>query len=160
MEQLHAPWRIDYILGPKHPADGESIFTRIAQSSDDLDHHVLRRERTCFAVLNAWPYTGGHLMTVPYRQVPDLHDLTDTELLELMQLTRRCQAALTRVMKPDGFNIGINLGKVAGAGIVEHLHIHVVPRWNGDTNFMPILAGTMVLPQALAEVAARLRAAF
>lgn len=160
MEQLHAPWRIEYILAPKPTHAGESVFTRIAQSQDDIAHYVLRRERSCFAVLNSWPYTGGHLMTVPYRQVADLRDLTENELLELMLLTRKCQDALTKVMKPDGFNVGINLGKTAGAGIVEHLHIHVVPRWNGDTNFMPIISGTMVLPEALADIAARLRSAF
>jgi ATP adenylyltransferase len=98
-------------------------------------------------------------MVVPYKQSPDLTDLTDDELADLLKLTRRCQNALTRVMKPDGFNIGINVGKAAGAGIAGHLHIHVVPRWQGDTNFMPVLAGTVVLPEALREVAAKLRAA-
>jgi len=99
------------------------------------------------------------LMVVPYRQTPDLNDLTSEELADLMQLTRRCVNALKQVMKPDGFNVGLNLGKVAGAGIAEHLHIHVVPRWYGDTNFMPVLAKTNVLPQALSEIAANLRAA-
>ena len=98
-------------------------------------------------------------MVVPYKQTPDLNGLTDDELADLMKLTRRCQNALAQVMKPDGFNIGINLGKVAGAGIAEHVHIHVVPRWNGDTNFMPVIAGTTVVPQALSELAAQLRAA-
>src|SRR5882757_7609575 len=109
--------------------------------------------------MNAYPYTGGHLMAMPYKQSPDLHGLTESELTDLMLLTRRCQDALTLVMKPDGFNIGINLGKVAGAGIVEHVHIHIVPRWLGDTNFMPVLANTSVVPQALTELAAQLRAA-
>lgn len=160
MEALHAPWRIEYILAPKPPlADGaESLFTRIAQSSDDEAHHVLCRGRTCFALLNTYPYTGGHLMVVPYKQVPDLGGLMDEELLELMKLVRRCQAALTRVMKPDGFNLGVNLGRVAGAGIIEHVHVHVVPRWNGDTNFMPVLGGTTVVPEALKDVATKLRA--
>jgi len=98
------------------------------------------------------------LMVVPYKQVADLNGLTDAELTDLWKLTRRCANALTRLMKPDGFNLGINLGKSAGAGIAEHLHIHVVPRWNGDTNFMPVLANTTVLPQALSELAAKLRA--
>jgi ATP adenylyltransferase len=159
MEPLHAPWRLEYILMPK-PAPGEvSLFTTIAQSNDDVANHVLTRERTCFALLNAYPYTGGHLMTVPYKSVPDFNGLTDQELLDLMLLTRRCQNALTKVMKPDGFNLGVNLGKVAGAGVLDHLHIHVVPRWNGDTNFMPVLAGTTVVPQALSELAAHLREA-
>jgi ATP adenylyltransferase len=157
MEPLHAPWRIEYILAPK-PAMDESLFARIAQSSDDEANYVIARDRTCFALLNKYPYNGGHLMIVPYRQTPDLNGLTEGELTDLMQLTRRCQNALAEVMKPDGFNIGLNLGKCAGAGVLEHVHIHVVPRWTGDTNFMPVLAGTTVVPQALNELAARLRA--
>ena len=157
MESLHAPWRIEYILAPKPQSDA-SLFTGIAQSNDDVANHVIVRDRTCFALLNRYPYVGGHLMVVPYKQVADLNDLTDNELADLWKLTRRCVNVLTRVMKPDGFNIGINLGRVAGAGVTEHLHIHVVPRWNGDTNFMPVLANTTVLPQALGELAAKLRA--
>ena len=159
MDSLYAPWRIEYILAPKAPSADVSLFTRIAQSSDDEANHVIARDRTCYALLNAYPYTGGHLMIVPYKQAPDFNALTDEEIIELMKLTRRCQNALMKVMKPDGFNIGINLGKVAGAGVLEHLHIHVVPRWQGDTNFMPVLAGTTVVPQALAELASQLRAA-
>jgi ATP adenylyltransferase len=158
MESLHAPWRIEYILAPK-PVQVESLFTKIAQSDDDEGNCVIARERTCYALLNTYPYTGGHLMVVPYKQVRDLNELTDEEMTDLLKLTRRCQNALSRVMKPEGFNIGINLGKVAGAGIVEHLHIHVVPRWQGDTNFMPVLAGTTVVPQALKELAGQLREA-
>ncbi len=158
MESLHAPWRIEYILAPK-PAQAESLFTRIAQSNDDEANYVVARDRTCYALLNTYPYTGGHLMVVPYKQAQDLNGLTDEEMADLMKLTRRCQNALTKVMKPDGFNIGINLGRVAGAGILGHLHIHVVPRWLGDTNFMPVLASTTVMPQALKELAAQLRAA-
>src|SRR5580658_7865805 len=157
METLHAPWRIEYILSPK-PELKEGLFTRIAQSSDDEANYVIARDRTCFALLNRYPYVGGHLMTVPYKEVADLHGLTDGELADLWNLTRRCIAALTAVMKPDGFNVGINLGKVAGAGIAEHLHIHVVPRWTGDTNFMPVIAQTGVLPDALENIAAKLRA--
>ena len=124
-----------------------------------MANYVIVRERTCFAVLNCYPYNGGHLLVVPYKASPDLNGLTDEELCDLMKLTRRCQNALTQVMKPDGFNIGVNLGTAAGAGITNHVHIHIVPRWYGDTNFMPVLAGTTVLPQALAEVAQQLRAA-
>ncbi|HKS38908.1 MAG TPA: HIT domain-containing protein [Verrucomicrobiae bacterium] len=159
MEPLHAPWRIEYILAPKPPLLDHSLFARIAQSGDDEVNYVVARDRTCFALMNTYPYTGGHLMTVPYKQTPDFNGLTDDELRDLMLLTRRCQNALTQVMKPDGFNIGVNLGKVAGAGIIEHLHIHVVPRWNGDTNFMPVIAGATVVPQALRELAGQLREA-
>jgi len=157
MEALHAPWRIQYILAPKPPPSDVSLFTRIAQSSDDEGHHVIARERTCYAVLNNYPYNGGHLLVVPYKQVADFDGLTDEELLDLTKLMRRCLAALKSVMKPEGFNIGVNLGKCAGAGIAEHLHLHVVPRWQGDTNFMPVLGQTSVMPQALHELAAQLR---
>ena len=158
MDSLHAPWRIEYILAPKS-ASTENLFTQIAQSNDDETNLVIARDRTCYALLNRYPYTGGHLMIVPYKQVRDMNGLTDEEMTDLMKLTRRCQNVLTQVMKPEGFNIGINLGKVAGAGILEHLHIHIVPRWLGDTNFMPVLANTMVVPQALKDLAAQLRAA-
>ena len=158
MESLHAPWRIEYILAPKQ-ASTESLFTRIADSGQDEDNYVIARERTCYALLNSYPYTGGHLMIVPYKETEDFNGLTDEEITDLMKLTRRCQNALTKVIKPDGFNIGINLGKVAGAGIPGHLHIHVVPRWQGDTNFMPVLANTTVVPQALKDLAAQMRAA-
>jgi ATP adenylyltransferase len=157
MESLHAPWRIEYILSPKPQLD-TSLFTGIAQSNDDKANLVIARDRTCFALLNKYPYNGGHLMIVPYKQAADLNGLTDDELGDLWKLTRRCVNVLTALMKPDGFNIGINLGKVAGAGVEGHLHIHIVPRWNGDTNFMPVLANTRVLPQALDELAAKLRA--
>lgn len=158
MDSLHAPWRIDYILGPKSPVSDQSLFTRIAQSSEDEVNFVIARGRTCYALLNAYPYNGGHLMIVPYRQTADWNDLNDQELLELMQLLRRCQNAVRTVMKAQGFNIGVNLGKIAGAGIIEHLHIHLVPRWEGDVNFMPLIAGTSVVPEALKETAAKLRA--
>ena len=157
MEPLHAPWRIEYILAPKQQLD-QSLFTRIAQSVDDETNLVIVRDRTCYAVLNRYPYNGGHLMIVPYKQTPDLNGLTDEELADLWRLTRRCVNALTQLIKPDGFNLGINLGKAAGAGITNHLHIHVVPRWQGDTNFMPVIATTSVVPQALNELAAQLRA--
>jgi ATP adenylyltransferase len=159
MESLCAPWRIQYILAPKPPATDTSIFSEIARSNADEANLVIARDRTCFAVLNKYPYTGGHLMVVPYKQTPDFHGLTDEELSDLLKLVRRCQDALTAVMKPQGFNVGVNLGHAAGAGIEPHLHIHVVPRWHGDTNFMPVLGSTTVLPEALLEVAAKLRAA-
>lgn len=158
MESLHAPWRIEYILAPK-PEMATSLFTQIGQSSDDVANLVIVRDRTCYALLNRYPYNGGHLMVVPYKQSPDLNGLTDEELADLWKLTRRCVNVLKQEMKPDGFNVGVNLGKVAGAGIIEHVHIHIVPRWLGDTNFMPVLANTGVVPQALTELAAQLRAA-
>jgi len=158
MEPLHAPWRIAYIRGPKPVAGTAQLFKEIADSSEDEANYVVARDRSCYAVLNRYPYTGGHLLVVPYKITPDLNGLTEEELCDLFKLTRRCQNALTEVMHPEGFNIGINLGRVAGAGIVEHVHVHIVPRWTGDTNFMPVIASTTVLPQALTEVAAQLRA--
>jgi len=158
MEPLHAPWRLAYIRGPKPTPGSAQLFKRIGESSDDIGNYVVARDRSCYALLNSYPYNGGHLMIVPYKTVADLNGLTEDELLDVMKLTRRCQNALIRVMRPDGFNIGINTGSAAGAGIVDHLHIHVVPRWNGDTNFMPVIANTNVLPQALSELAAKLRA--
>ncbi len=159
MEPLHAPWRIAYIRGPKPAAGTAHLFKDIAESSEDEANYVVVRDRTCYAVLNRFPYTGGHLLVIPYKLSPDLNGLTEEELGDLFKLTRRCQNALTAVMRPDGFNIGINLGRVAGAGIIDHVHVHIVPRWTGDTNFMPVLGSTTVLPEALSEVAAQLRAA-
>jgi ATP adenylyltransferase len=160
MDNLTAPWRIDYILAPKNPSpDRQSVFTAIAGSSDDIANHVLARGKTCYAVLNAYPYNCGHAMVIPYRQVADLADLTDEELLESQHLLQRLQTAMRTQLSPAGFNIGLNLGKVAGAGIIEHLHWHIVPRWDGDTNFMPVIANTGVVPEAMADVAAKLRSA-
>jgi ATP adenylyltransferase len=159
MEPLYAPWRIEYIRGPK-PAPGTAhLFKEIADSSDDEANYVVVRDKSCYAVLNRYPYTGGHLLVVPYKLSPDLNGLTEGELCDLFKLTRRCQNALTEVMRPDGFNIGINLGQVAGAGIIDHVHVHIVPRWKGDTNFMPVISGTTVVPEALAVMAAQIRAA-
>ena len=158
MDHLWSPWRLQYVTGSGAPP-GCVFCTADASADASQASLVVHRGATCFIILNLFPYNNGHLMVVPYKQVADFSELTDDEMLDLMKLMRRCQAALTKVMKPDGFNIGVNLGKVAGAGIAEHLHIHVVPRWNGDTNFMPVLAQTTIMPQALQELAAQLRAA-
>jgi len=158
MKALHAPWRIEYILGPKTRQGDASVFTTIGQSNEDETNFVIARTQHGYAVLNTNPYNGGHVLIVPYKQVPDFDDLTDEENMDLIRLMQRVKRALKASMNPDGFNIGINLGKTAGAGIEEHLHIHVVPRWNGDTNFMPVTGQTAVLPEALTETAAKLRA--
>lgn len=139
---LWAPWRIEYITGPKSE---QCIFCE-----PDPVHLVERGER-CVALLNAFPYAPGHVMVAPHRHVGDLGDLDDGELLELMTLSQRILAAQRTAMNPDGFNVGLNLGKVAGAGIADHLHVHVVPRWQGDNNFMPVLGDTRVISQALEE---------
>ena len=146
MKQVWAPWRIDYILSPKN--EGCFLCDMLA-AQEDRRHHVLWRGPSCFVVMNRYPYTGGHLMVAPYRHVAGLQDLTEEERAELMALTSRCVDILQAVMRPQGFNIGLNLGAAAGAGLKDHLHQHVVPRWIGDTNFMPVLGGTTVIPQAL-----------
>lgn len=160
MEMLHAPWRINYIISPKTPKGSGSLFTRIAQSDKDVENLVVHRDRHCFVLLNRYPYNGGHLMVVPYKETAELDDLDESQLSDLMMMTRRCIRVLRAVMKPEGFNIGLNLGRVAGAGIEEHLHYHIVPRWRGDTNFMPVIANTGVVPEALLETAKKIRIAF
>lgn len=157
MKSLHAPWRIEYILDPNREQDQGSIFSDVACSKDDIGNHVIARTRSSFALLNSYPYNGGHVLVLPYREVQDTCDLVNEELLDLMLLVNRCKKAIVKVMKPVGFNIGINLGCVAGAGIESHLHIHVVPRWEGDTNFMPVTGQTHVLPEALVDIASKLR---
>lgn len=149
MEKLWAPWRIRYILGPK---DKGCFLCAKPSDADDRQNLVLVREPTCFALLNAYPYNPGHLLVAPYKHTGEMDDLGEDELAALMLLTRRCQRILRQAMKPDGFNVGINLGQCAGAGLPGHLHIHIVPRWNGDTNYMPVTADTHVLPQALEEL--------
>ena len=137
---LWAPWRIEYIKAPK---GDECIFC------DPDPAHVVERGERCFTILNTYPYAPGHVMVAPYRHVASLDALTSEEMLELMQLARRTVAAQTIAMTPDGFNVGLNLGEVAGAGIADHLHMHVVPRWEGDTNFMPVITDARVIGQAL-----------
>jgi ATP adenylyltransferase len=144
---LWAPWRIEYITGPK---DGDCIFCAAAMArNEDPAHQPIDRTEHCLTILNAFPYAPGHVMVAPVRHLASLEDLTPDEMLETMQLARRAILAIRIAMSPDAFNVGYNLGKVAGAGIVDHLHLHVVPRWDGDTNFMPVLADTNVMPQAL-----------
>jgi ATP adenylyltransferase len=121
---------------------------------------ILVRGRSSFVILNLYPYNNGHLMVVPNRHVPTLHASTGDELAELMHLTRHAEMALAEAYKPQGINIGINLGRPAGAGVLDHLHVHVVPRWNGDTNFMTVVGETRVLPEALTETRARLKPIF
>lgn len=144
---LWAPWRIEYVTGPK---DGECIFCAAAASPpDDSAHAPIDRSDHCITILNAYPYAPGHVMVAPIRHVGALEELNEEEMLDTMRLARRSILAIRAAMNPDGFNVGLNLGKVAGAGFDDHLHLHVVPRWGGDTNFMPLLADTHVIPQAL-----------
>lgn len=137
---------------------GPCIFCAKPQAADDENQLVLLRDKTCFALMNLFPYNAGHLMVAPYKHTGEMDSLTEQELTDLMLLTRRCKDLLAAVLKPDGFNIGLNLGRAAGAGIEEHLHVHIVPRWNGDTNFMPVLGETRVIPNALEPMYRRLKA--
>ena len=145
-QRLWAPWRLDYIKGEK---PDECIFCSKPADGDDRASLILARGERCFVMLNAYPYNNGHLMVAPYEHEPSLEPLDEPTLLELMQLTRRSLGALREAYSPEGFNIGVNQGKVAGAGVEDHVHQHVVPRWGGDTNFMPVLGDTRVLPQSL-----------
>lgn len=153
MEHLWAPWRMQYILSQKTE---KCIFCDDQGEDRDKEKYILHRGRHNFAMLNTYPYNPGHLMIVPYRHIANMGDLSDEELLEHFRLVSTCTSALRDAIAPNGFNIGINLGKVAGAGIEDHIHTHIVPRWDGDTNFMPVIADTRVLPEALASTYAKL----
>ena len=157
MEFLHAYWRLNYIEAPKKTDKETNPFAHIPLTKDDRSVYLLYRGPKSYLVLNIFPYNAGHLLAVPYRAVQNLSDLNDAERLDLMATLVKGQAILTEAMQPDGFNIGMNLGKAAGAGIPEHLHIHIVPRWNGDTNFMPVISDTKTLPQALENLWERLK---
>jgi ATP adenylyltransferase len=155
MEHLWAPWRNTYVKdGTKHEGN---IFGRIAQGTDDEANFVLTRGKACFAILNLYPYNTGHLMILPYRQTGALEDLSDDETLEMMTMLKRMKAAITAAFRPDGFNVGINLGAAAGAGIEQHLHIHLVPRWRNDANFMTTTAETRIHPSDLPSVFAAIK---
>ena len=148
MKTLWTPWRIQYILGKKRRG---CLFCMKAQSpvERDRENYILYRGETCYIMLNIFPYTNGHMMIAPYRHEASIERLDDRSLYEMIALTRASVAALTRALSPAGFNVGMNLGKVAGAGVADHLHMHVVPRWQGDVNFMSVLAETRLIPQAL-----------
>jgi ATP adenylyltransferase len=156
MKHLWSPWRLDYLTAPK--AEG-CIFCHAAESQDDRENLVLLRGERAFMILNRFPYNNGHYMVVPYAHVPSLEDLDTPALTEMMLLLNRGLAALRQMMQPDGFNIGANLGHAAGAGIDEHVHLHAVPRWSGDTNFMPIIGDMRVVPETWLQTYDRLKAA-
>jgi ATP adenylyltransferase len=157
MDRLWAPWRMTYIDGmdSKGPAGG-CFLCAARDNANDRAAHVFLRQPKAFALLNRFPYNNGHTLVVPAAHKGTLAELADDEMLALMTLTRDVMDAMQRTMRPDGFNVGFNFGRSGGAGLPEHLHLHIVPRWNGDTNFMPILADTKVIPQALDQVYDRL----
>ena len=154
LDRLWAPWRSTFLSARK---GGPCIFCRAKRARADRRHHVIARERVAFALLNRYPYNNGHVMVAPYRHVGELGALSPEEWIGIFRLSQRLVARLRRTLHPHGFNIGFNLGRVAGAGIPGHLHLHIVPRWNGDTNFMPVLANTKVVSQSLDELYRLLR---
>jgi ATP adenylyltransferase len=157
MERLWAPWRLEYIKSDK---TDECIFCTKPALGNDEEALIAHRGERCFVILNAFPYSSGHLMVAPYEHGGELEHIDDPTLLELMTLTRRSIQALGRAYGPEGYNIGLNQGRIAGAGMAEHVHFHIVPRWSGDTNYMPVLSDTRVVNQALADSFAAVRNAF
>jgi ATP adenylyltransferase len=165
MDHLWSPWRLPYIL--RGGEETGCVFCRAlagpdgsAGASQAPDNLIVFRGHTCFVILNLYPYNNGHLMVVPNRHISSLAPATDEELGEIIELTRRAELALTEAYTPQGLNMGINLGKPAGAGVLDHVHMHIVPRWNGDTNFMTVVGGTRVLPEDLPQTAEKLRPIF
>jgi len=158
MDRLWSPWRYHYV-STVSPGD-ECIFCAKAREDRDEENLILHRGRLNYALLNLFPYTTGHLMITPYRHVAQLEDLAEEEAAEMMQLARLAVRCLREVYRPQGFNLGMNLGECAGAGIAGHLHMHVLPRWTGDANFMTTIAETRVMPEDLRETWRKLSAAF
>lgn len=156
MQYLWAPWRMQYIRDFK--SEG-CFFCAYQNSADDAENLVLKRGKRSLVVMNKFPYNGGHLMVAPSRHVGTLRELEEDEMLELMVMIRDMVELLRKVLRTDSFNVGINIGHVAGAGVADHIHVHIVPRWTGDTNFMPIIADTKVVPIALREMYECLRTA-
>jgi ATP adenylyltransferase len=157
MEQIWAPWRIEYIQMQKPEG---CILCDKPEQKDDVANYILYRGDNNFVIMNSYPYNPGHLMVAPYRHVANLEELTDEERHEHFGMVSRGVKLLKEVFGPAGFNIGMNIGKVAGAGIDDHIHTHIVPRWQGDTNFMPVIADVRVVPEALAETYKKLQGKF
>lgn len=160
MDVLWSPWRYDYIAAGGAKPDGCVFCKLLDDSASDEDRFILKRAEFNFVVLNRYPYASGHLMVVPYRHTGDITALDEDAADELMDLTRRAAGALNQAYQPDGINLGMNLGKAAGAGVAEHLHMHVVPRWVGDANFMTAIGQTRTLPETLPDTYAKLRDKF
>jgi ATP adenylyltransferase len=163
MDRLWSPWRSKYIESFANETAAskktqQCLFCRVlADQAKDDENLVVVRGSTCFIMMNLYPYNSGHLMIVPFTHTGEFSGLSETESVEMMQSARRCIEALTETYHPHGFNIGMNIGRVSGAGIESHVHLHVVPRWNGDTNFMPVLADTRIISEALEDTYRKLR---
>ncbi len=145
MKVLWAPWRLRYIEEARSPQ--HCIFCEKPKEKRDFENFILHRSKTCFTIMNIFPYANGHLMVAPYRHTPEFGELTDAETLDLFASLTQSMSILKRGLKPNGFNIGLNLGKVAGAGVEDHIHFHIVPRWLGDFNFMPVIGEVKVIPE-------------
>jgi len=154
MRRLWAPWRLKYIVSTK---EKKCIFCQKSQEKEDKKNYILLRAKTSFVMLNAFPYNNGHLLVIPFRHICSMEQMNSEESIEIMQLIKKMVKLLKEGMKPEGFNVGANLGKAAGAGIEDHIHFHIVPRWTGDYNFMPLLSDTKVIPEALGETYRKLR---
>jgi ATP adenylyltransferase len=159
LERLWSPWRMEY-MGSAGREDVDCIFCAALAADNDEELFVVHRDEHAFVILNAFPYNTGHVMVAPNRHTGDLSELSVDERSHLMELTAKSLTVIRDAMQPEGFNTGMNIGKAAGAGIPGHLHVQVVPRWSGDTNFMPIVANTKVLPEMLAETYAKLKPGF
>ncbi len=158
MNRLWAPWRMEYIAGVDEESSCFLCEAAVSEGeAEDKERLLLWRTGHWLVVMNRWPYNNGHLLIAPKRHTSDIEAIADEEFAELGAILRRCKQRLTEVMSPDGFNLGLNLGRVAGAGVEDHLHWHIVPRWNGDTNFMPVLSSTKIIPQSLRELYELLR---
>lgn len=155
MKVLWAPWRLRYIEQANTPK--ECIFCQKAKEKRDFENLILKRGKTCFTIMNLYPYTNGHLMVAPYKHTHEFDNLTDTETLELLHNVSQSIKILKQSLRPDGFNVGLNLGMVAGAGVEGHIHFHVVPRWQGDSNFMPVLGEIRVIPEHIETTFRRLK---
>lgn len=146
---MWAPWRMEYIK--KSKKERGCLFCKKAKGKKDQKNYLLYRSKKSYCIMNLYPYNNGHLMIAPYRHVGSIGSLTDDEICDMLLVAKKGVAALKRAFKPEGFNIGMNVGKVAGAGVIGHLHMHIVPRWKGDTNFMPVLADTKLVSESLDE---------
>jgi ATP adenylyltransferase len=158
MDHIWSPWRYNYIASANR--EEGCVFCRIAQEHKDAENYIVHRARLNFIILNLFPYTGGHLMIVPFEHQASLAAVGEATTTEMIELAKRSEVALENEYQPDGFNIGMNLGRSAGAGVADHLHLHVVPRWSGDANFVSIVGETRVLPEDLATTQQKLKKYF
>ncbi|MGL4722036.1 MAG: HIT family protein [Desulfovibrionaceae bacterium] len=159
MEYLWAPWRMDYILRPK---EGNECIFCVSQEEmkDDEDRLILYKGNYAFIIMNKYPYNCGHIMVVPYKHTANILDITEKEYMEIYSLQRKSVQVLEKIVKPSGFNIGLNIGEIAGSGIKEHLHFHIVPRWVGDSSFLAVLADTRTVPEHIRETYIKLKTEF